>query len=260
MVSFLLANCHVIRKQTGAKKAQSWTMVWHEEFSENSLDTTRWSRISRGLSDWNRHMSKSDSCYSWRDGKLVLRGLKNTFLPKDTAKYITGGVTTKGKVGFVDGKISIRAKLNPATGAWPAFWLLPDVGKWPDGGEIDIMERLNYDDFVYQTVHSYYTVRLGISNRPKHTGKQRINPDKFNIYTVEMYADRLVFKVNGNQAFIYPKIKTDKVNQYPFNKSFYLLLDMQLGGNWVGNIDDNDLPVEMEIDWVRFYKLKKVEN
>ena len=31
----------------------------------------------------------------------------------------------------------------------------------------------------------------------------------------------------------------------------YLLIDMQLGGAWVGSVDPNDLPVEMEIDWVR---------
>jgi hypothetical protein len=29
---------------------------------------------------------------------------------------------------------------------------------------------------------------------------------------------------------------------------------MQLGGSWVGAVDPEDLPVEMEIDWVRFYQ------
>ena len=32
------------------------------------------------------------------------------------------------------------------------------------GGEVDIMERLNYDSIVYQTVHSHYTYTLGIEN------------------------------------------------------------------------------------------------
>jgi len=32
---------------------------------------------------------------------------------------------------------------------------------------------------------------------------------------------------------------------------------MQLGGSWVGAVDSSDLPVEMEIDWVRFYQKKK---
>lgn len=256
-MSLFIFSCSYHKKpaiDNKEKKTEQWKMVWHEEFDGNTLDAKRWSRISRGTSDWNNYMSKADTCYLLRNGKLILKGFKNTFLPEDTAKYLTGGVTTKGKVSFMNGKISIKAKLNPATGAWPAFWMLPNEGKWPLGGEIDIMERLNFDNFVYQTVHSHYTVNLGIKNNPPHSGTQYINPNDFNTYSVEMYDDRLVFKVNENQTFTYPKIQTDKENQYPFNKEFYLLLDMQLGGNWVGNIRDEELPVEMEIDWVRFYK------
>jgi beta-glucanase (GH16 family) len=44
--------------------------------------------------------------------------------------------------------------------------------------------------------------------------------------------------------------------QYPFGKPFYLLLDTQIGGSWVGEIDPKDYPVEMEIDWVRYYQRK----
>jgi hypothetical protein len=35
---------------------------------------------------------------------------------------------------------------------------------------------------------------------------------------------------------------------------------MQLGGSWVGEIKPDDLPVEMWIDWVRFYKKDKDKN
>ncbi|MEP7233532.1 MAG: hypothetical protein ABI691_24950 [Ginsengibacter sp.] len=64
--------------------------------------------------------------------------------------------------------------------------------------------------------------------------------------------------MNDIRTFSYPRIKTDKQGQFPFNlKKQYLLIDMQLGGSWVGEIKDDDLPVEMEIDWVRFYSFKK---
>ena len=49
-------------------------------------------------------------------------------------------------------------------------------------------------------------------------------------------------------------IETDKEGQFPFNRPYYLLLDMQLGGAWVGPYYTEDLPVQMEIDWVRFYQ------
>ena len=128
----------------------------------------------------------------------------------------------------------------------------------PNGGEIDIMERLNNDTIAYQTVHSAYTYTLGIKDNPKQGGIGFINRDDYNVYSVEMYQDSLVFFINETRTFAYPRIETDKEGQFPFtDKKFYLLLDMQLGGSWVGAVDSSDLPVEMEIDWVRFYQKKK---
>ncbi len=237
---------------------QKMSLIWEENFNQTgSFDESKWSKIPRGPSDWNRNMSNYDSCYAMRDGKLILRGLNNTHSPNDTARFLTGGVYTKDKVGFGFGRLEIRAKLNAAKGAWPAIWMLPEQrGKWPDGGEIDIMERLNFDSIAYQTVHSNYTVNLNIRDpKPGATGK--INADDFNTYAVEKYPDSLVFLINNKKTFTYPRVVTDKPGQYPFNDSkFYLLIDMQLGGNWVGSVDPKKLPVEMEIDWVRFYEFK----
>lgn len=252
-ISTLLFACSCSR-YTHIQKPE---ITWEEDFNQSSLDTTKWSKIPRGSSDWNRHMSYFDSCYAMRDGKLILRGIKNNNLLNDTLNYLTGGVYTKDKVGFGFGRLEIRAKLNGAKGAWPAFWMLAQNSKWPDGGEIDIMERLNFDSIAYQTVHSYYTVTLGIKNNPKQGDTGSIKPDDYNVYAVEKYPDSLVFFINNKKTFTYPRIKTDKEGQFPFNKhKYYLLIDMQLGGSWVGDIDAKDLPVEMEIDWVRFYGFK----
>ncbi len=54
----------------------------------------------------------------------------------------------------------------------------------------------------------------------------------------------------------YPRIDTAVDGQFPFDRPYYLLVDMQLGGNWVGSVDPSELPVEMEVDWVRYYKRK----
>ncbi|TXH20784.1 MAG: glycoside hydrolase family 16 protein [Chitinophagaceae bacterium] len=238
------------------KHIQKSTLSWEENF--NTLDESRWSKIPRGKSDWDRHMSSFDSLFAIRDGKLILRGINNTTQTQDTAKVITGGVYTKDKVGFGFGRLEIRAKLGHATGAWPAFWLLGQGRKYPEGGEIDIMEHLNHDNMVYQTVHSYYTITLNEKKNPPQGGTAKIIPNEFNTYAVEKYRDSVVFYVNDKRTFAYPRINTTKKDQFPFAEGdHFLLLDMQLGGNWVGKIDPAQLPVEMEIDWVRFYQFKQ---
>lgn len=237
-------------------RSNGYRMVWKENFSGRTLDESVWSKIPRGPSDWNRHMTSFDSCYALRRGKLILRGIRNYSLPNDTAPYITGGVYTKDKKGFGIGRIEIKARLGMSRGAWPAFWMLPQKAQWPKGGEIDIMEHLNYDEIAYQTVHSHYTVDLGKSENPKHGSTGRIRVGKYNVYAVEIHPDSLSFYINGHHTFSYPRIpEAEKDGQYEFTRQpFFLLLDMQLGGNWVGRVDQSELPVEMSIDWVKYFE------
>ena len=139
------------------------------------------------------------------------------------------------------------------TGAYCRYF---EKAAWPSGGEIDIMERLNNDSIAYQTVHSHYTYTLGITENPKSHSTGPIYPDRYNVYAVEMYPDSLSFYINDMHTFTYPRIQTKEEGQYPFNQPFYLLIDMQLGGSWVGAVGPEDLPVEMEVDWVHFYQRK----
>jgi beta-glucanase (GH16 family) len=247
----LLYSCSV-------NKPYNKQAFWKENFSQkNTFDAKKWSKTPRGGADWNRHMSDDEKCYALRDGKMILRGIKNDDFSKDTSRYLTGGIYTKDKVNFGFGRLEIKAKLKGAKGAWPAFWMLAENSKWPAGGEIDIMERLNFDSIAYQTIHTYYTLTLKIKDKPKSGSTAKINPEDFNTYAVEKYPDSLVFFVNNKKTFTYPKIATTAQGQFPFDGvNHYLLLDMQLGGSWVGKIKDADLPVEMEIDWVKFYKFK----
>ena len=248
----LTTSCHTIH--------DGYQLVWEENFDSSSeLDTAVWSKIPRGKPDWAKCMSPDESCYEVQNGQLILRGKINPDRANDPSPYITGGVYTKYKKAFYHGKLQIRAKLGTARGAWPAIWLKPfeeEKYKWPSGGEIDIMEHLNTDSIVYQTVHSHYTHHLGLKDNPPHGATAPIDKNGYNIYGVEMTADSIVFSVNGQRTFAYPKIATDKEGQFPFDIPYYLLIDMQLGGAWVGKVKAEDLPVEMYIDWVRFYQRK----
>ena len=99
-------------------------------------------------------------------------------------------------------------------------------------------------------------VSVSYTHLPKSHSTGVIHPDRYNVFAVEMYPDSLSFFVNDVHTFTYPRIRTQKEGQFPFNQPFYLLIDMQLGGSWVGAVNPKDLPVEMEVDWVRFYQRK----
>ena len=243
---------------TSCSNNNEWNLVWQDEFKSNEIDTTYWTKITRGGADWNRHMSSYDSLYEITDGKMILHGINNHTQKGDTAKFLTGGVFTKGKQLFHNGRVEVMAKVSSAQGFWPAIWLLPQDVKWPYGGEIDLMEHLNHDSVVYQTIHTQYTLKHGIKDNPRSGAVPAYKHNDWNLFALEMYQDSLVFFVNDTKSYTYPRIKTDLEEQFPFaDQPFYLLIDAQLGGGWVGKVDPEQLPAKMEIDYVRFYQKEK---
>ena len=229
-----------------------WEVIWEDNFND-SINTNDWSKIPRGKAEWNKHMTNDERCFEIKNGTVILKGIKNNLVPSDPMPYLTGGIYTKGKRTIKYGMIEIRAKFNRVQGAWPAIWLLSNERKWPDGGEIDIVETANLDDIIHQSVHSYYTIYSGKTEPTKTLGTPVIDKTKFNIYGAIIKKDSIIFTINGVNTFVYPKIDGDQ--QFPFGDEKYLLLDMQIGGGSGGNIiNDLHLPSEMTIDWVRFYQ------
>lgn len=256
-VSDRLSNHRHVYIQKKGRETKEWKLVWQDDFRKTSLDTTKWTRIPAGSSDWNRHMSTDDACFKLEDGKLHLLGINNPDTTVDPRPFLTGGIRSKGKFAFQYGRVEIKAKLQSAQGAWPAMWMLSELdkyGKYPKNGEIDIMEHLNFDSIIYQTTHSYYTLELGEKTNPPHYGTAPIEPGEYNIYGISWYPDRIVFQLNGKDTFTYPRLEGVDSSQWPYDQPFYLLIDQQLGGSWVGEVDKTQLPVEMIVDWVRVYQ------
>ena len=163
-----------------------WELVWEDQFDKGALDTSKWSKIGLYTSErllsnfpeaktnrnawknivnsWSSYMSSTNpEAVKFDEGNILLRGVLN----KDTTgwdnrPYHTGGIWTYNKLAFQYGKIEVKARLDPAYGAWPAIWMIPQKKVYPDqhNGEIDIIERLNHDDFVYQTIHSHWNLNL----------------------------------------------------------------------------------------------------
>lgn len=261
-VSLLFMGLYVVnvtaQKRNHSKK-DSWVMVWKEDFNAHRLDTTVWSVIPRGKA-WATYLSDYPELYVFTDSTIRLMAVVNTQHPNDTAKYLTAGIWSRYKKEFKFGKIEVRARFKSARGYWPAIWMCPDPIPYPYGGEIDIMEHLNHDDFVYQTSHSHYTIHLKKEYPPKFATAP-IHKDEFNVYGVEMYEDSLVYLTNGIKSICYPKINGGRDGQFPFAYDpFHLRIDSQLGGDWVGTIKTEELPAYLEIDWVKYYVRRKLKD
>ena len=242
-----------------AQEHRRYALVWHDEFDSGTLDNTVWSKIWRSKADWATHMSSNDALYAIDDGNLVMRGVVNDFLKKDTASVLTGGVWTRNRKTFGFGRVEVRAKFDVAQGYWPAIWMLPSVNKdlnWPYGGEIDIMEHFDGSLMVDQTIHTDYTVNQGKRNRPPQSARSAYHIGDYNTYGMERFQDSLVFFVNGNRTFNYPRYRKGVNGQFPFSQhDYYLIMDVQLGRKGGPKIDMTSLPVELRIDYVRYYEL-----
>lgn len=259
--SFLLAAALVLFAACAPKAP---VPTWSEEFNGEEIDLNVWSKIPRGKPAWQWHMSDYDGCYEMRDGCLILKGIVNPGIDGDDAPLLTGGVWTKGKKSFGYGRLEIRAKIGEAQGAWPALWMMPQDGE-PRleneyGGEIDICEKLNFDDFAYQTLHTSYTLKQGYNDPyQEHGSTGGIDPEDFNVYAVEHYRDSIKMYINGVNTLTYKRIdfvpyggEVTGREQWTFDRLFDLRLDMQVGGSWPGEPVLEDLPVKMWVDWVRF--------
>jgi beta-glucanase (GH16 family) len=259
MLIFASAINFKISGQMGAGKKMK--LVWRDEFNKTGfMDTTKWSKIERsGAANKGScfaSMSDDPRCLVIKNGKLYLRGIIND-KKNDSIQYLTGGLSSKGKFEFKKGKVEIRAKLEDAQGAWPALWLFMSGNEQDRYAEVDIIEHLNHDDYVYHTVHTAYTLRdpENGKNPPKHT-TSKIKPGRFNIYGAEITDDKIIFSVNNKVVFTYPKVQPEKEGQWTFGQNMFIYMSQQFSaeGAWAGAVKPNELPVQMIIDWVRVYQ------
>lgn len=236
--------------QTG----NNWKLIFEDNFDGTGFNTQNWSYCKRYGSDWNKYLVSSSQTVQVSNGELIVKAIKNTDLASDNVPYLTGGIETSKKFNFLYGKVEVRVKMVGGRGAWPAIWLMPDIqAPWPTGGEMDMMERLNNDAFIYHTVHSHYTYNLGINN-PVRSKTAAISPDAYSVYGLQWYPDRLEFYLNGALTFTYPRIITTQAGQWPFDHPFYIILNQAAGGSWVGGVTDADLPFQMQVDYVKVYQ------
>ncbi|MBL7112672.1 MAG: glycoside hydrolase family 16 protein [Bacteroidales bacterium] len=248
---------------TGFSQDSCRLLVWSDEFEYTGLpDTLKWGYdvgdgCDYGICNWGNLEAQY---YTFRDpenarvedGKLIIEARKELTVNK---KYSSARLVTRDIMQITYGRIEFRAKLAGGAGTWNALWLLGDREElgWPDCGEIDIMEYVGAEPGIVRgTPHQASAYGGGAPSA-------RIQvPDaetEFHTYTIEWNPDSIVWFMDDLKFNVYYNEYTGEA-QWPYDRSFYLLMNLAVGGTLGGPIDNGifDDTVAMEVDYIRIYQ------
>lgn len=172
------------------------------------------------------------------------------------AQYTSARITTSGRYSFKYGRLEVRAKVPRGRGIWPAAWLLgTDVGTvgWPASGELDVFELINDATSVYTHAHGA-TLTGGHWSVGAELSRPTSWSEGFHVYAMDWRSDRIAFFVDDVLVGEVRKSALPAGAVWAFDKPFYILLDIAVGGSWPGPPDaSTPMPADMLVDYVRVY-------
>jgi beta-glucanase (GH16 family) len=192
-------------------------------------------------------------------GNLVITARRETYSGDSvTRQYTSARIETGGLFQTMYRELDARIKLPEGQGLWPAFWALGSdyarVG-WPGSGEIDMMEELGKNPFVfYGSIHGPsraspdgWTITVAKRSRASLAAR-------FHVYGVRWSPGKVVFTLDGVPYGARTRADLKPGDRWALNHPFYLLLDLAVGGDWPGSPNaSTPFPARMLVDWVRVY-------
>lgn len=241
----------------GATTYPGMTLAWSDEFTTNYINTNNWS-YDIGGSGWGNneleyYTNSNKNAYS-TGGYLVIEARKETM---GTNNYTSARMISKDKKTFTYGRIDFRAKLPKGQGVWPALWMLGNnIGTtpWPACGEIDIMELLGHEpQKTYGTIHWGAAGGGSTHIGGNYSLSSLTFNDKFHLFSLKWEADKMTFLIDDVPFFTANKSQVN--DNYPFDKPFFFIMNVAVGGNWPGNPDATTVfPQRMIVDYVRVFQ------
>ena len=256
-----------------------WKLTWADQFNHGAADLKGW-HYDLGGGGWGNRESEvythSKKNVFVAHGKLHIRVIGKKRHGK--VHYTSGRITTRNIFSQTYGLFEIRARLPHGTGLWPAIWMMPEnssYGGWPQSGEIDIMEsRGNGIHQVQGSLHSGNAVdrnytQTKVYHLPRHgvtTGwhtydlewEPVADPMHPNLRQVQIqwFVDGHLYETQKG-GWTVPTAAGAGHPNAPFDQPFHIILNMAVGGNYVGGKTPGPGRYDMEINFVRAYALAK---
>jgi licheninase len=247
------------------KRPANARMVWHDEFNGTSLDRSKWKYdTERNKQGWhNGELQYYSAGRNTRvaNGALTIEARHEKLDPKrfpdwGGQEYTSARLLSKGR-GWTYGFYEIRAKLPCARGTWPAIWMLPvDMQRWPDDGEIDIMEQVGAEpNLIYSSLHT----KLYNHTINTQRSAQKLVPTSctaFHVYQLDWRPDSITIGVDGRGILRVRNNLPGGKGAWPFFTPYQMILNLAIGGDWAAakGIDNDAMPQRMVVDYVRVWQ------
>ena len=228
---------------------EGYTLVFEENFDGPELDRTRWNvelhEPGWVNEEWQEYVDSPENI-RLEDGRLLIRPVRT--VRDGQAFYTSGRISTRGRREFTCGLFEARLKVPRGKGFLPAFWLMTSdedtYGQWPVCGEIDIMEIMGQ-----RPETSYGTIHYGLPHQQ--------NQGVFTLPSgvLRWFVDGTLFH-EARQWFSACGRQPPDPFPAPFNHDMYIILNLAVGGNWVGYPDKTtDFEnAAFTVEYVRVYQ------
>ena len=180
--------------------------------------------------------------------------------------YTSGRISTQNLKTFTYGRFEVKAKVPKGQGYLPAFWLMANdenvYGQWPRCGEIDCMEVMGQDTKkLYGTIHYGNPHAESQGTYTIEDGKESFS-DGFHTFTCDWEPGKITWYVDGKKYHEESNWHSTTEGQgtltypAPFDQPCYIILNLAVGGSWVGNPNEETSFVDnpFVVDYVRVYQ------
>ncbi len=276
-LALVLFNCSAAKKTgSDAPQLKGYTLLWSEEFNADGVPNTEFWSFEEGFQRNNELQWYQKENASVADGVLVIEGrkekIKNTAYDgtsrdwrknREFADYSSSSINTSDKFEFQYGIMEVRAKIDTASGMWPAIWTLGVSRPWPANGEIDVMEYYQVKGvptILANAAWAHPSLRAAWDEAKipfvDILKKDPDWPSKFHVWKMDWTAEYIRIYLDDellNEIDLSQTVNPDGFN--PFHQPHYILLNMALGSNG-GSLDNTSFPREYQVDYVRVYQKK----